>query len=134
MAYSSRTPNFTPNAAILLFISLNSSVIFANTFTRFSHSSFPYPAVFVGVGCDLCSVYVHMIHIYVFLFKYVSIDVSEYLFYFPLSTLFIKLSIVIWLGGGSSCNNHIKRISVLHSFSIFLMIHSHFHECEQYYF
>lgn len=43
LVYSSRTPNFTPNTAI---------------------------PVFGGVGYDLCSVYVHMIHITATAFTY----------------------------------------------------------------
>lgn len=85
----------------------------------FSHSFFPYPAVFVCVGFYLCSVYVNVVEVNIFHRKNVTVDIRKDLIYFLFRTLFIKLPIVEWLGGGLSCSSHIKRISVLQSFSIF---------------
>ena len=77
---------------------------------------FPYPAIFVRGRRNLCPVNVYRstpasANIYLLISMKITSTV-------PMSPLFMKLSAFIKLGAGLPSSNHLKRISILHSFSI----------------
>ena len=59
-----------------------------------------------------------MLQVHLFLLENIWIYFAQNIVYAVNEIIFHKVSIVIWLGAGLSCNSHIKRISVLQSFSI----------------